>query len=108
MRSIHCGCPPGFLSKPGKYDATKSVVLRCLLKYRDRGLTLAELRSHTGLTDGQIVGYLKRGTLARVPLVEKVDRVFQPPNKVVNCYKITSAGLQWVQWAIQEGYYGET
>jgi hypothetical protein len=108
IRSVQLSRPPGFLSKPGKYDATKSVVLRCLDKYREEGLTLKELRSHTRLTDGQLVGYLKRGTSARVPLVEKVDRVFQPPNRVVNRYRITAYGLQWVQWANERNYFGET
>jgi hypothetical protein len=106
--SMWIGPRPGFLSKPGIYNSTKAKVLRALWQFKEKGLTFAELRSHTGLTDGQIVGYLKRGTLAQVPLIEKVGNIYQPPNHVVALYQITAAGLQWVQWAMEEDYYGET
>jgi hypothetical protein len=108
VASILIGLRPGFFSKPGVYNSTKAEVLRALWQFKERGLTFAELRSQTGLTDGQIAGYLKRGTSAQVPLIQKVGDIYQPPNHVVALYQVTPAGLQWVEWAVEHEYYGET
>jgi hypothetical protein len=106
IRSIWIGgVPSGFLSKPGIYNATKAIVLQSFWQNRERGLTFAELRSQTGLTAGQLLGYLKRATSAKIQLIEKADEVYQPPNKMVALYKITPAGIQWIRWAIDQGYY---
>jgi hypothetical protein len=84
------------------------VVLRALWEHRERGgLTSVQLRKITGLTDGQVIGYLRRGTSAIHPLIQKVGDVYQPPNHKVGFYKITTAGLQWVRWAMEQDYHGE-
>jgi hypothetical protein len=97
------GVSSGFLSNRGTYNATKAVALRCLWQYWERGLTFAELRSYTDLTDGQLLGYLKRGRRPRSSLSRRSVRSSSHPirwwlyTRLLLLLGFSGSGGQWTR-----------